>query len=344
MSRIQNSPFSGAVRQLDGAQRELRATQKLLSDVEKLVEAASQFSQGAQPGTCSGADPSQASGSTSSCLPPPSQDQSYAPAGAGLTKGGDFGANAVTTAGGYTIVPNGNTSWDIFEPGQKPGDKPASNISGDPHVLESDGTRWDFTKNSNFRLPDGTNIAVTTSAQQGYAVSKGLDITNGADRVKIDGVDAQPTVGDVTHDGFKARADLAHQDTYSLGGDAKDVKWFKQDADGNAQGEVVGADMTTKDGVQQYVQKTDASSQYVVDPSLQPKVGSVAWANSLRDNFVDVSNQRAGAGSDVAEATANGAQYDNDVATVRQQLQQSIQQSLQSIFQLFNFLALGRQP
>ncbi|MBX7253646.1 MAG: hypothetical protein K1X50_16820, partial [Candidatus Promineofilum sp.] len=41
---------------------------------------------------------------------------------------------------------------------------------------------------SSFKLPDGTNIAVTTSAQSGQSVTTGLDITNGADRIKVSGV------------------------------------------------------------------------------------------------------------------------------------------------------------
>jgi Domain of Unknown Function (DUF1521) len=348
MSRIHHHPpqFPSLAKPTTSAPtaNNAQVTQLLQQAAQALSQAASTFASAGPGNASSTIAPPPFSDSWCQHLPPPSPQQSSPPAGVGLTKGGDFGDNAVKTAGGYTIVPNGNTSWDIFAPGAKPGDKPMTNVSGDPHVLESDGTRWDFTKNSNFKLPDGTNISVSTSAQTGYAVTKGLDITNGADHVQISGVDGKASTGDVTHDGFKARADLASEDTYLLGGDAKDVKWFKQDADGKMEGEVVGASMTTKDGVQQYVQNTKADSQYVVDPSLQPPVGSEAWGNMLRDQAVDAARNTFGSGSAVAETVAKGADKDNTqvmAQEAQQQTQQAqTQQLLQAIEQLVKLLGM----
>jgi len=319
-----------------------KTAEALTKVAEALAKVASSFAQqqtGAPPNaTIMPVPPPSAYDPPCRCFPPPSCDQSSPPAGTGLTTGGDFGPNAVKTAGGYTIVAQGNTSWDIYGPGQKPGDKPMTNVSGDPHVLESDGTRWDFSKNSSFRLPDGTNIAVTTSAQSGYSVTKGLDITNGADRLQVSGVDGKPTLGAVTHDGFKARADLANQDAFLLGGDGKGkVQWFKE-TNGKIDGEVIGAQMLNKDGVQSYEQKVDGTSQYVVDPSLQPKVGTEAWGNMLRDEAVDSARDTFGSGSAVAETVAKGADQDNTQVMAREAQQQQRQAQLQQVLQLIQQL------
>jgi hypothetical protein len=326
-----------------------KAAQALAQAAQALAQAVSSFAK--NPSIAQGgcwAPPPPAYVPPCRCFPPPAPEQSSPPAGAGLTTGGDFGPNAVKTAGGYTIVANGNTSWDVFGPGQKPGEKPMTNVSGDPHVLESDGTRWDFSQNSSFRLPDGTNIAVTTSAQTGYSVSKGLDITNGADRIQISGVDSKATLGAITHDGFKARADLAAQDTFLLGGDGKGkVQWFKETA-GKIEGEVVGASMVNKDGAQSYVQKVDGNSQYVVDPSLQPKPGTEAWGNMLRDQAVDAVHDTFGAGSSTAETVAAGADKDH-TQVMQQQAAQAAQEAqlgqlkqlIDQLMKLFSMLNLG---
>ena len=111
--------------------------------------------------------------SPSSYMPLPNIQFSGAPAGQGLNKnpGGGWPENSIQTAGGYTIVPEGNASWKIFDKGAKPGDAAMTHVWGDPHVNEKDGTRWDFTKDSNFRLPDGTTIAVHTSSETGQSVT-----------------------------------------------------------------------------------------------------------------------------------------------------------------------------
>src|SRR5690606_19714641 len=92
------------------------------------------------------------------CIPSPGIAHSGASAGKVLTKDpAGWPQGSVQTAGGYTIVPEGkDAAWSVYAPGQKPGDKPNTRIWGDPHVDEKDGTRWDFTKNSDFVLPDGT--------------------------------------------------------------------------------------------------------------------------------------------------------------------------------------------
>ena len=245
--------------------------------------------------------------SSQCCLPPPCREQSVPPAGEGLTKAEEFGANAIRTAGGYTIVPEGkDMAWSIYAPGQKPGEAPNSRIWGDPHVQEKDGTKWDFSKNSDFRLGDGTLITVGTTAQEGQSLSSTLDITNGMDHVQVSGIDKnQPKVGEVTHDGYQTRANDTDKDTFVLGGDKDHVQWFRE-KNGKMEGEVVGASLTTKDGVKLYDQSIKADSQYVIDPSLQPKVGTAAWGNKLRDEVVDMARERFGAGSAGAQVAGLG--------------------------------------
>src|SRR5262249_45819046 len=162
-------------------------------------------------------------------------------------------------------------------PNQQPGDKPMTEVWGDPHVEEGDGGHWDFSKNSNFKLPDGTTIQVTTTQQEGQSHTSALDITNGADHVNIRGIDVdQPEVSDVMHDGFQVAA-LQSGDTYDLGGDGDSkVQWFRENPNGQIEGEVVGAQLTDEDGTQMYEQTINQNTPYVVDPSLQPPVGTPA--------------------------------------------------------------------
>lgn len=226
------------------------------------------------------------------CIPSPGIEHSGAPAGKGLTKDpAGWPQGSVQTAGGYTIVPEGkDAAWSVYAPGQKPGDKPNTRIWGDPHVDEKDGTRWDFTKNSDFVLPDGTRINCQTTSETGYSVSKGLTIANGADKVQIDGINTgKPTTGPVTQDGYQWRAQhLAsnpNRDSFHLGGTGDNVKWFKESA-GVMHGEITGAKMDKK--TNQYQQITNNESQYWVDPNLRPALGSNAWGNQLRSELADL--------------------------------------------------------
>lgn len=254
-------------------------------------------------------------------LPPAGPEQSGPPAGQGLTKGNEFGPNAIRTAGGYTVVAEGkDQAWSIYAPGQKPGDKPHTRIWGDPHVDEKDGTRWDFTNNSNFRLPDGTNIAVKTTKLdgfgEGYKVSDAIDITNGFDHVSVTGLaHNQPVVGEMKSDGYSARANLEAEGAFVLGGDASHVSWFKTDK-GVVEGEITGAKM---EGTA-YQQTVDKNVSYAVDPSLQPKVGTPAWGTMLREQAIDVARDVFGKGSVVSEVTAFGAAIKHAEDDARRQL------------------------
>ncbi|MEW5851078.1 MAG: DUF1521 domain-containing protein [Myxococcota bacterium] len=237
--------------------------------------------------------PAELGACTCGSIPQPNVELSGAPAGKGLSKDPPgFPAGSVRTAGGYTVVPEGGTSWKIFGPDQKPGDKPITHVHGDPHVDEKDGTRWDFTKNSDFVLPDGTRINCKTSSEKGYSVSTGLEITNGADRVSVSGVDGRPSTSEVRHDGYEWRAQhLAsnpNRDTFRLGGDGDD--WFLEKGGKNL-GEIKGAHMDHATGA--YVQHTDGKG-YNIDPNLKPPFGSEAWGNMLRNESIDFIAGRLG--------------------------------------------------
>ncbi|MFH1807771.1 MAG: DUF1521 domain-containing protein [Pseudomonadota bacterium] len=218
-------------------------------------------------------------------LPRPRPELSGPPAGKGLEKDPPgWPAGSVRTAGGYTVVPEGNTSWKVFNPGQNPSDKPATHVHGDPHVTEADGGKWDFTKTSDFTLPDGTKITAKTSSEKGYSVTNGLEITNGMDHVSVTGVNGKPTTSAVMPDGYEYRATQnaanPNRPEFKLGGDGDD--WFMV-KDGKM-GEITGAHMDGKTGA--YEQQVDGKG-YRIDPNLRPPIGSPAWGNMLRDNALD---------------------------------------------------------
>src|SRR4051812_13978263 len=104
----------------------------------------------------------------------------------------------IHTPGGYTIEADGNTAWKITGPDGK-----CTTVSGDPHVHESDGGKWDFKRDSSFVLPDGTRINVQTKpAGNGMTVTSGLEVVNGDNRVEISGVNTgHPQTGQVQHSG-----------------------------------------------------------------------------------------------------------------------------------------------
>jgi hypothetical protein len=166
----------------------------------------------------------------------------------GLQVGGvpGFPDNAVRTPGGYTIVPTGkDATWKIYGPGQEFGDDADTKIWGDPHVNEKDGTRWDFTKDSNFALPDGTVIRADTTSEVGHSLTQALTIVSGNDKVEVSGVNTgNPRVGQPTHDAEQWMNDnaatLQSGATFSLRSDGKNVDWFRS-TNGQLEGIITGS-------------------------------------------------------------------------------------------------------
>lgn len=192
--------------------------------------------------------------SPTSYCPAPNPSYSSAPAGQGLTKNSD---GSVTTAGGYKIIPEGKDSaFKIMGPDGKE----LTRVWGDPHVKEGDGTKWDFTKDSNFVLPDGTRIGVDTTSQTGKSVTQALDIANGNDRVQMSGINTnRPQTGEVTRDGMTGwqAANGTGRDTFSLRHDANNQDWVKHDETGKLHGVITGAKYEN-DAYQQITNGTDS--------------------------------------------------------------------------------------
>jgi hypothetical protein len=202
------------------------------------------------------------------CIPAPQNTVS-----GGLKVGAvdDFPANSIRTAGGYTIVPEGrDMAWRIYGPGQQHCEEPLTRVWGDPHVNEKDGTRWDFTKDSNFTLPDGTVIRCDTTSEIGQSVTQGLTILSGNDRVEVTGVNTgspQVTASKDAQEYLEKNAEtLAAGHTFSLQHDGNDVSWFRS-TNGNLEGLVTGA-RSNVDGQGSYDQ--------IIDGNVAPKGPLVA--------------------------------------------------------------------
>jgi len=193
-----------------------------------------------------------------SCVPPPPAQ----PQG-GLQVGGvaGFPDNAIRTQGGYTIVPEGkDQAWKIYGPGQSYGDDALTRVWGDPHVWERDGTKWDFTKDSNFTLPDGTLIRCDTTSEVGQSVTQGLTIVSGNDRVDVTGVNTSRPAVTSAKDGQAWLRDnaatLQAGHTFALQHEGQNVEWFRS-TNGQLDGLVVGA-RSNVDGKGSYDQIVDA--------------------------------------------------------------------------------------
>lgn len=108
----------------------------------------------------------------------------------------------VTTEDGYTLNFTGKKeSWTITSPDGK-----ETLIWGDPHVVESDGDKWDFTEQSSFSF--GNNKVTVETIEKGPGVyTQAVTIYNGDDRVTISGIDSNKLSLDawsfdgVAHDG-----------------------------------------------------------------------------------------------------------------------------------------------
>lgn len=241
----------GASPQLDVKQLE-RAMVEALAGVAALMAGAKMLQGGQGAPSCCGG-----------CIPAP-QTQTQG----GLQVGGvdGFPENAIRTAGGYTIVPEGkDQAWRIYSPGQQACEEPTTRVWGDPHVNEKDGTRWDFTKDSNFTLPDGTLIRCDTTSEVGQSVTKGLTIVSGNDRVEVGGVNTgnpQVTATKDAAEWFAQNAEtLASGHTFALQHDGKDVSWFRS-TNGKLDGLVTGA-RSNVDGKGSYDQ--------IIDGKVAPK-------------------------------------------------------------------------
>jgi hypothetical protein len=267
-------------------------------------------------------------------IPEAGLTQAGVPAGKGLTTNPEgWPDGTVETAGGYRIVAEGNTNWSVYAPGQKPGDTAHTRVWGDPHVAEKDGTKWDFTKDSDFVLPDGTRIFADTdydaSKGNGQSVTKRLVIANGQDRIEVDGVDkGKPTLGPITNDAYEWRAlhltnpqangsskygqSEGQHDAFHLRGDQNNVHWMRE-RNGQLDGVVTGTKSQNAGNHNIYDQTIDPTINPTIARELRPPIGSRAWGNQIRSqlNDAEAKNLRQVFGKDYGALFALGNSYGN---------------------------------
>ncbi len=128
----------------------------------------------------------------------------------------DSGAITVRTPDGYVVKAEGKEqAWSITGPDGK-----TTRIWGDPHVLESDGDRWDFKERGSFMFGANKITAETVPAGNGQTVSYRLTVYSGNERVTVGGINTnKPVIVAVGQDGKQHDDQLADgtQYTRSLG-------------------------------------------------------------------------------------------------------------------------------
>jgi hypothetical protein len=123
---------------------------------------------------------------------------------AGSTK---VGLQAIQDERGQVVVrtPDGfivralasHEAWTITGPEGK-----TTRIFGDPHVFESDGTRWDFTKQATFVFGRNKATVEVVPAGNGTTLSRQVTIYSGDQRATIGGIDTnRPALLALAHDG-----------------------------------------------------------------------------------------------------------------------------------------------
>lgn len=229
------------------------------------------------------------------CIQPPNINLSGPPAAKGVEQ---IAENKWKTAGGYIIEAEGKQcAWNITGPDGKK----LTRVWGDPHVWEEDGTKWDFTKDSDFVLPDGTRIEAITnydpSKGNGQSVTVGLNIMNGQDRFEVKGVNTgKPTA---THhlDAFEHRAlsltTNPNKDTFHLAGDSTDIHWLRE-RDGNLDGVITGSTKIKEGNHKIYEQKVDPKLMASVAPGMRPAPGTPAYNTMLNSYMNDEYAQTMG--------------------------------------------------
>ncbi len=142
-------------------------------------------------------------------------------------------ASAVTTPGGYRIESTGQYDWKITGPDGK-----VTSVTGDPHVHEGDGGKWDFKRDSTFVLGDGTKINVkTTPYGNGATVTSNLEIISGNDRINISDIEkGKGKIGENMHDGFSLTNSFGGKDVFVMGKESDDWAFQGREVTGSNNG------------------------------------------------------------------------------------------------------------
>lgn len=111
------------------------------------------------------------------------------------------------TADGYKLNFTGKKEeWKIIAPNGT-----STRIWGDPHVVESDGTKWDFTKQSTFIFGNNkvTVETIPSETNKKYTYTQRVTLHNGSDRITI--TDIQKNKPVIEHWRFDAASHDASQ-------------------------------------------------------------------------------------------------------------------------------------
>lgn len=137
----------------------------------------------------------------------------------------DKGQTVVKTEDGYEVTFLGARQEFTI----KASDGKTTTIWGDPHVVESDGDKWDFTDKSSFVFGNNKLTVETTPAGNGATYSKTVTIYNQNDRFTISGLDKnKPIIEAWSFDGKEHDESLSDGTTYHLSKEASgDDIWQK---------------------------------------------------------------------------------------------------------------------
>ena len=134
----------------------------------------------------------------------------------------DKGAITVRTPDGYVVKAEGKEqAWSITGPDGK-----TTRIWGDPHVLESDGDRWDFKERGSFIFGANKITAETVPAGNGQTLSYRLTVYSGNERVTVGGINTnKPVIVAVGQDGKQHDDQLADGTQYTRSVGANGEAW-----------------------------------------------------------------------------------------------------------------------
>lgn len=182
----------------------------------------------------SGSSTSDPKSSTGSSSAPSSTSGTKTPAStnttpaAQSTKGGlqaiadERGMITIRTPDGYQVkTDNKEQGWNIIGPEGR-----ATRIWGDPHVKESDGTRWDFQKQSSFLFGSNKVTVETKPIGNGKAVTSRITVYNGLERVTVAGIDSnKPFILAVSEDGKQHDDSVSDGNRFSRGMSKTGESW-----------------------------------------------------------------------------------------------------------------------
>lgn len=96
----------------------------------------------------------------------------------------------IYTEDGYIIrFEEKEQAWNIITPEGK-----LNRVWGDPHVVESDGDKWDFKERSSFIFGNNKATVETIPYGNGQTLSSKITIYNGDSRVSVSGIDKNKAV------------------------------------------------------------------------------------------------------------------------------------------------------